>query len=60
MSDHVFNDGSGRVKKIHAGLAISTSRPSHRELTEELAQALERPLSENDGGALIGLPLVLG
>ena len=60
MSDHVFNDGSGRVKKIQAGLASPTSGPFHRELTEELAQVLERLLSENDGGAVIESPRLLG
>jgi hypothetical protein len=46
--------------KIHARFASPTSGPFRRELTEELVQALERLLAENDGGELVGLPLVLG
>ncbi|MGO9597878.1 MAG: hypothetical protein ACLP7Q_07775 [Isosphaeraceae bacterium] len=60
VADHFSIHRDGRVKKIHAGFASPTSGPFHRELTEELAQALERLLAENDGGAVIGSPRLLG
>jgi hypothetical protein len=55
VADLFFAYRDGRVKKIHAGFATSAIGSFHRELTEELAQAVERLLAEH-GGGLIGSP----